>query len=96
MTKSLRKFFADGGGAAHFTLSYYSPDVDARWSIDVESDDSLQLVYRRKDLPQTYDPVTEGPKDNADEDFWLYLSPRDAAVIGSALTAWAATHGEKV
>ena len=29
MTKALRKFFADGGGAAHFTLSYYSPDVDA-------------------------------------------------------------------
>ena len=30
MTKALRKFFADGGGAAHFTLSYYSPDLDAR------------------------------------------------------------------
>lgn len=56
MTKALRKFFADGGGAAHFTLSYYSPDVDARWSIDVDSDDSLQLIYRRKDLPATYDP----------------------------------------
>ena len=41
MTKALRKFFADGGGAAHFTLSYYSPDVDARWSIDVDGDDCL-------------------------------------------------------
>ena len=94
MTKALRKFFADGG-AAHFTLSYYSPDVDARWSIDVESDDSLQLIYRRRDLPQTYDPETKGPKDTPDEDFWLYLAPQDAAVIGAALTAWAAAHGEK-
>lgn len=95
MNKSLRKFFADGGGAAHFTLSYYSPDVDARWSIDVESDDSLQVVYRRRDLPATYDPETKGPKDTPDEDFWLYLSPQDAAVIGAALCAWAAAHGEK-
>lgn len=95
MTKALRKFFADGGGAAHFTLSYYSPDVDARWSIDVDGDDSLQLIYRRRDLPQTYDPETKGAKDTPDEDFWLYLSPQDAAVIGAALTAWAAAHGEK-
>jgi hypothetical protein len=30
-----------------------------------------------------------------DEDYWLYLAPQDAAVIGAALTAWAAAHGEK-
>ncbi len=95
MTKALRKFFADGGGAAHFTLSYYSPAVDARWSIDVDSDDGLQVIYQRKNLPQTYDPETKGPKDTPDEDFWLYLAPQDAAVIGAALTAWAAAHGEK-
>lgn len=95
MNKSLRKFFADGGGAAHFTLSYYSPDVDARWSIDDDGDDSLQVICRRKDLPQTYDPETKGPKANADEEFWLYLAPQDAAVIGAVLVAWAAAHGEK-
>ena len=68
---------------------------DDRWSIYVESDDSLQVIYRRKDLPATYDPETKGPKDTPDEDFWLYLAPQDAAVIGAALTAWAAAHGEK-
>ena len=95
MKKAMRKFFADGGGAPHFTLSYYSPEVDVRWTIDVEADDSLQVIYQRKDLPQTYDPETKGAKDNPDEDFWLYLSPHDAAVIGAALCAWAAAHGEK-
>ena len=52
MKKAMRKFFADGGGAQHFSLSYYSPDVDAR--------DSLQVIYQREDLPQTYDPETNG------------------------------------
>jgi hypothetical protein len=77
------------------SLSYYSADVEAKWSIDSDADDSLQIVYRRKGLPQTYDPATQGPKDNPDEDFWLYLAPRDAAVIGAVLVAWAAAHGEK-
>lgn len=95
MKKSMMKFFSDGGGAKHFSLSYYSSDVAARWTIDVEDDDSLQVIYQRKNLPQTYDPETKGPKDNPDEDFWIYLSPRDAAVIGAALMAWAAANGEK-
>lgn len=92
--KGLRKFIA-GGGADRFSLSYYSPDVDAKWNICVEADESLQVIYQRKDMPQTYDPETKGPKDTPDEDFWLYLAPRDAAVIGAVLVAWAATHGEK-
>lgn len=92
--KGLRKFFA-GGASERFSLSYYSPDVDAKWIIDWDGDDSLQVIYQRKNLPQTYDPETKGPKDNPDEDFWLYLSPHDAAVIGAALVAWAAAHGEK-
>ncbi len=94
--KGMRKFFGDGGGSGHLSLSYYSPDVDAKWIIDSERDDSLQVIYQRKGLPQTYDLETKGPKDNPDEDFWLYLAPQDAAVIGAVLTAWAEAHGEKV
>lgn len=96
MKKSMRKFFSDGGGAEHFSLSYYSPDVDASWTIDVESKGSLQVVYQRKDLPKTYDAASGGLKETPDEDFWLYLSPQDAAVLGSALVAWAeANSGEE-
>lgn len=95
MKKSMRKFFSDGGGAKHFGLSYYSSDVAARWKIDIEDDESLQVIYQRKNLPKTYDAETKEPKDNPDEDFWIYLSPRDAAVIGAALVAWAAANGEK-
>lgn len=93
--KGLRKFMGDGGGLGRMSLSYYSADVEAKWTFDSDSDDSLQVVYRRKNLPRTYDPATQGPKDNPDEDFWLYLAPHDAAVIGAALVAWAAAHGEK-
>ena len=93
--KKLRKFFADGGGSNYLSLSYYSPDVDAKWIIDIEDRDSLQMIYRRKSLQKTYDPKTMAPKENDDEDFWLYLAPQDAAVIGAVLMAWAAAHGEK-
>lgn len=93
--KGLRKFFADGGGASAFTLSYYSPDMDAKWIIDVEGEDSLQVVYQRTRGQQVYDPETKGTKIEPDEDFWLYLTPQDAAVIGTALCAWAAAHGER-
>ena len=54
--KGLRKFVGSGGGLGPLTLSYYSPDVDAKWIIDCDSDDSLQVIYQRKDLPATYDP----------------------------------------
>lgn len=95
MKKALRKFFAGSGGSGMLTLSYYSPDVDAKWIIDVEGDESLQVIYRRKSDGPTYDPATGGAKENPDEDFWIYLAPQDAAVIGAVLTAWAAAHGEK-
>jgi hypothetical protein len=93
--KGLRKFMGSGGGIDRFSLSYYSPEVDAKWVFDYDGDDSLQVIYQRKDLPVTYDPATKGPKVNEDENFWLYLSPGDAAVIGELLIAWAASHGEK-
>ena len=92
--KGLRKLFKDGG-AERLSLSYYSPDVDAKWIIDVEGDESLQVIYQRKNLPDTYDPETKGAKKNHDENFWLYLHPSDAAVIGAILVAYAAAHGEK-
>jgi hypothetical protein len=93
--KGLRKFMGNGGGLGRMSLSYYSPDVDARWTFDLEDDESLQLVYQRKSIGPTYDPETKGPKENPDENFWLYLAPHDAAVIGAALMAWAASHGKK-
>ena len=50
--KGLRKLFRDGG-AERLSMSYYSPDVDAKWIIDVEGDESLQVIYQRKNLPDT-------------------------------------------
>lgn len=94
--KGMRKFFADSGGAECLSLSYYSPDVDAKWIVDVEGPESLQVIYQRKSIGITYDPETGGPKENPDEDFWLYLSPQDARVIGSVLLAYAAANGEAV
>jgi hypothetical protein len=93
--KGLRNFMSADGGANRLSLSYYSPDVDAKWTIDVEGDESLQVVYQRSNLPDTYDPKTKGTKVNEDENFWIYLAPQDAAVIGAVLVAWAASHGEK-
>ena len=81
--KGMRKFFMDGGGSVYLSLSYYSPDVDARWTIDDDGAGSLQIVYDRKGLP-----------DSKDENFWLYLAPQDARVLGSVLLAYAAAHGE--
>lgn len=94
MKKSLRKFFSAGGGARYFTLRYYSPDVDAVWTLDADPGESLQIIYERKNLPDTYDPETKGAKKTPDENFWLYLAPQDAAAIGAALVAWAKANGE--
>lgn len=93
--KGMRKFFADGGGYDRLSLSYYSPDVDARWTIDNDGDDGLQIVYHRKSTGETYNPETSKGEVKPDENFWLYLTPHDAAVIGSLLTAYAAAHGEE-
>ncbi len=83
MSKALKKFFSDGGGSDRITLSYYSAEVEAKWTIDMEAPDSLQVTYDRKNLP-----------DGVDQSFWLYLSPEDAAVIGKILTAYASAQGE--
>ncbi len=94
--KGMRKFFGDGGGAECLSLSYWSPDVEAKWIIDDDGADSLQVIYQRKSIGPTYDPETGGPKENPDENFWLYLSPQDARVIGSILLAYAAALVEAV
>ena len=90
----LRKFFEDGGGSDRLSLSYYSADVEANWAIDIEGPDSLQIVYTRGNLPETYKPDLGRATANPDEKFWLYLSPQDAAVLGGILTAYAAANGE--
>ena len=92
--KGLRKLFRDGG-AERLSLRYWSPDVEASWSIDVEGPESLQIVYDRKNLPATFKPDVGATVKQPDENFWLYLHPSDAAVIGAILVAYAAAHGEK-
>lgn len=62
----------------YVTLRHYDPDVDAVWSIDEEANDSLQIVYERKGLP-----------DQTDQSFWLYLTPHSASIIGNILLQWA-------
>jgi len=92
--KGLRKLFKDGGGADRVSLRYWSADVEASWAIDIEGPESLQIVYERKNLPETFSPASGGPVKTPDENFWIYLHPSDAAVIGAILTAYAAAHGE--
>ena len=72
-------FWDDPDMARYVTLRHYDSDVDATWSICEDDDDSLQVVYKRND--------TNG---QPDEDFWLYLTPDSAAIIGKILTQWAA------
>jgi hypothetical protein len=88
MIESLTKLFAKGGMRT-FTLRYYSADVEASWTFDDEGlvDPSLQIVWNRS--LRVNDEVH-------DENFWLYLSPQDAAAVGAVLTAWAESHGEKL
>lgn len=87
MKKTLAKLFRKGG-LKTFTVRYYSADVEAAWTIDDEdmADPSLQVIYNR-------DYTINGEK--IEEDYWLHLSPQDAAAIGSVLSAWALSHGEK-
>ena len=92
--KGLRKLFRDGGGADRVSLRYWSAEVEASWSIDIEGPESLQIVYERQNQPETFSPALDGPVKTPDERFWLYLHPSDAAVIGAILTAYAAAHGE--
>ena len=93
MKKGLRKFFQDGGPSQRVTLRYWSAEVEAGWTIDDEGDDTLQIVYTRKGLPQTMQPDTGKLGGPTEEEFWLYLHPDDAAVIGKILTAYAAANG---
>ena len=88
MRKELTKLM-QAGGLETFTLKYYSADVEASWTFDDEqmADPSLQVVYDRSIM------VNE---EKHEENFWLYLSPPDAAAVGSLLTAWAKQHGETI
>lgn len=91
--KGLRKFFGDGGLSNQVTLKYWSADVEASWTIDVQGPESLQIVYERKNLPETFSAALDGPVPTPDENFWIYLHPADAAVIGAILTAYAQANG---
>ena len=71
-------FWDDRLLSQYVTLRHFDPDVDAVWTIDEEGDDSLQVVYQRKDI-----------NGQPDENFWLYLTPHSAEVIGKILTQWA-------
>ena len=62
------------------TIKHYDSDVDALWSICEDDEDSLQVIYERRDMP---------PGSGEKQDFWLYLSPDAAAVVGTLLLAWA-------
>ena len=86
MKKAMREFFADTGGSDRLSLSYYSPDVEAKWIFDVDAPDSLQVVYQR------HYTVNDNP---VKEDHWLYLTPQDAATIGRVLIGYAVAHGEE-
>ena len=65
------------------TLRHYDCDVNAVWMIDQEGDDGLQIVYQRDGL--------NGEK----EDFWLYLSPYSAEIIGEIIRSWGAARKTK-
>ena len=93
--KALRKYFSGNGPSQRLTLSYFSPDIDAKWIFDDEGDVSLQIVYQRKSVGETYNPETGKGEVQPDENFWLYLTAQDAAQIGAILVAYAAAHGEK-
>jgi hypothetical protein len=84
MIESLTKLFAKGGMRT-FTLRYYSADVEASWTFDDEGlvNPLLQIVYNRS------------ARGN-DEEFYICISPEDAAAVGSVLTAWAESYGEKL
>lgn len=92
--KGMRKFFEDGGAAGRVSLAYWSADVSAKWTIDDDGTGGLQIVYERKGDGTVYDPETKGPKQDPDQNFWLYLSPADAGVIGAILTGYAKAHGD--
>lgn len=72
------EFFACGG-FEQFTLEYWSPDVEAMWSIMSDGAGGMQIIYKRENYP----------KDGETEDFWLYLTPDDAEVLGRTLLAFA-------
>lgn len=93
MKKGLREFFGADGASQRVTLRYWSPGVEAGWTIDDQGDNALQIVYRRKDLPPTFQPSTGTIGGPTEEEFWLYLHPDDAAVIGRILLAYARANG---
>lgn len=66
------------------TLKYYDSDVEAEWIVCEEDGDGLQVIYKRKGLPG-----------RDDENFWMYLSPDCAAMVGTLLLAWAKSRANR-
>lgn len=80
--KGMHKYFAEEGGFGHYlTLSYWSPEVEAKWSFNDDGNGDLQITYSRKASPAI-------PSDT-DDLFDLFLDATDARVIGELLLAFA-------
>lgn len=78
------------GDLDRITLRYWSPTVEASWTIDDEvipDDPSLQIVYDRK---------VRLNGEEKHENYWLYFSPEDAEAIGKILCAWGAANRAKL
>lgn len=87
MKKALQRFFRKSG-LERYSMRYYSADVEASWTFDASDweDGELQAVYHRKYTVNDQEVI---------EDYWLHLTPEDAAAVGTILLAFAAAHGEK-
>ena len=88
MTDPLAPYWATAASDT-FSLSYYAPEIEAKWTFDDDEysghGPGLQVVYQR-------DLSLNGKKE--EENFWLYLTPYDAARVGAILTAYGKAHSE--
>ena len=84
MTTGIEAYWQDKKMSEMVTLRHYDGEVDAVWTIDQEADDSLQIVYEHDGLPN-------GEKEN----FWLYICPHSAEIIGEIIRAWGAARRGK-
>lgn len=84
MSIGIEPYWRDEKMSEMVTLRHYDCEVDAVWTIDQEADDSLQIVYERDGLPN-------GEKEN----FYLYLCPHSAEIIGEIIRAWGAARARR-
>lgn len=70
-------FYTDPEMARYSTWQHYDAETEAVWSITEEDDDSLQVVWKRRGL-----------KGHADEEYWLYLCPFSAKIVGRVIAGW--------